>query len=390
MLPEILGGLAALSAGINLWQWFAAGQFPLHKRLDGPEHHPGLTLLKPLKGADEETFNCLESWIAQDFKGPVQILFGVADPNDPVCEIVRELQKLYSRHQIELVVCQPILGANAKVSTLTHLQKKAEHDIWIVSDADVFAPEDLLTDLGNHFREDTTALVNCFYQLLPPLTFGMLWEAVAVNADFWSQVCQSNSMKPMNFALGAVMAVRRESVEDIGGFESLLNQLADDYQLGKRIFALNHRGIPKGVMHRTLPGHKILLSGIPVECREDPKPFGAVWSHQLRWARTIRVCQPGPYFLSILSNVTLFALLAAVAGAPAILWLSCLAIRVLTAGHNIFRITRKTGRVIEALFAPVKDLLALGIWVCSFTGNTVSWRGEAFRVKRGGELVRVE
>src|ERR1035437_635368 len=115
----------------------------------------------------------------------------------------------------------------------------------------------------------------------------MQWEAIAINADFWSQVLQSRSLKPLDFALGAVMATRRRQLEEIGGFAPLVDCLADDYQLGNRI---------------ARRGHPIALSPVVVECWSAPMGWAAVWKHQLRWARTIRVCQPAPYFFSLLSN----------------------------------------------------------------------------------------
>jgi ceramide glucosyltransferase len=271
------------------------------------------------------------------------------------------------------VICDPILGANAKVSTLTYLQKKAKHPFWVVSDADVFAPEDLLLEIAAQFEKDGAALINCFYKLPAPAGPAPLWEAVAVNADFWSQVCQSNSMKPMDFALGAVMAARREAIEKIGGFSPLLNHLADDYQLGRRVFQ---------------SGGKVALSNLVVECREAPRSFRETWKHQLRWARTIRVCQPAPYFFSILSNTTIWTLAWMLSGG----WMAaariCLILRVLTAMENQARLTGEARRATEAIFAPVKDVLQFAIWLCAFTGSKVTWRGETFRVKRGGELVK--
>jgi len=374
ILSAIFGSVAVLSAGINIWQWIAAGRFPLHQRSGKNDFAPGVTLFKPLKGADEETCSCLESWLKQDYRGAMQILFGVADSNDPVCEIVRELQKQYSDRDTELVVCDPILGANAKVSTLTYLERKAKHAFWVISDADVLAPFDLLSEIAPKFLQSEVALVNCFYKLPPAKTAAMVWENIGVNADFWSQVCQSNSLKPMNFALGAVMAVRREAFEKIGGFKSLLNQIADDYQLGRRL-ADN--------------GGKIELANIVVECRESPKNFVEVWKHQLRWARTIRVCQPGPYFASILSNLTVWTLaFVAVSGwTPAVGFLT---IRIVTAVHNDERLTLREMGWLESVFAPLKDLLQFVVWLCAFTGNSVVWRGEKFLVKRGGELVKVQ
>jgi ceramide glucosyltransferase len=374
MISAILGGLTVLSAGINLWQWAAAGRFPLRAQIPKATASVGVTLFKPLKGADDYTHNCLESWLAQDYAGPTQILFGVADPNDPVCEIVRDLISLYPHRDIELIICQPILGPNAKVSTLTYLQAKAKHPIWIVSDADVFAPESLLTEIATRFEQDpAVALVNSFYKLPAPETFGGLWESISVNADFWSQVCQSNSMQPMRFALGAVMAARREAVEKIGGYKSLLNQLADDYQLGKRIAA---------------SGGKIELTTSVVECREEAKSFAQIWAHQLRWSRTIRVCQPVPYFFSILSNTTLFAVATSLVNpfCPGIL--PSLLVRLATAMHNAYRLTQRRESILEAMFVPVKDLLQFVIWLLSFTGNKIVWRNETFHVSKDGELLK--
>jgi ceramide glucosyltransferase len=379
MLSAILGTVAVVSAGINLWQWWAAGRFPLHRRISKPTQSgttpPGATLLKPLKGADEETRGCLESWFTQDYSGPVQILFGVADANDPVCEIVRDLQRQFPERDSQLIVCDPILGANAKVSTLTYLQREAKHPFWIISDADVFAPPELLTEMIPKFEPADVALVNCFYKLSPAKTMAMIWENIGANADFWSQVCQSNSLKPMNFALGAVMGVRRGAIEMIDGFKPLLNQLADDYQLGKRLAD---------------SGRKIELCNIVVECREHEKGFVEVWKHQLRWARTIRVCQPGPYFASILNNTTVWSLLwIAITPLNNIAPL-CLIVRTVTAIHNEFRLTRRFADALESLFTFAKDILQFVVWLCAFTGNTVVWRGEKFLVKRGGELVRIQ
>ncbi|MGZ5545191.1 MAG: glycosyltransferase, partial [Limisphaerales bacterium] len=155
----------------------------------------------------------------------------------------------------------------------------------------------------------------------------------------------------------------------------LLNQLADDYQLGKRLAD---------------SGRKIELCNVVVECREHAKGFVDVWKHQLRWARTIRVCQPGPYFASILSNTTLWALLwMAVAPLNNIAPI-CLVIRTATAIHNEFRLTRRFADAFESLFTFAKDLLQFVVWVCAFGGNSVVWRGEKFLVKRVGELVRFQ
>jgi len=409
-LNAILGALALLSLALTLWQWLAARRFPLHQRLAVPPpgapqpEAPGLTLLKPLKGCDAFTEDCLRSWFAQQYSGPVQILFGVAAAADPVGEVVRKLQREFPARDAQLVVCGTLLGANAKVSTLTELERLAKHDLLIISDADVRVPPDLLTNvvapllelvcppqrMGVGTGERDCGLACCFYRLANPATLAIQWEAVAINADFWSQVLQSQSLKPIDFALGAVMALRRRALEEIGGFKALVNCLADDYQLGNRI---------------ARRGHSIALCPVVVECWSAPTDWAAAWKHQLRWARTIRVCQPVPYFFSILSNATLWPLLwlAARPTAPVFAFvLFALLFRILTALNHQHRLQQHPspgGQVVQvsarapfhyAWLIPVKDLLQAAVWLLAFLGNRIEWRGQRMRLRPDGTLERLD
>src|SRR5215469_7558192 len=274
-------------------------RFPLHQRTADKSFAPAVTLLKSLKGADGATEDCLRSWFAQEYAGEVQILFAIASPDDPVSDIVQKLTTEFPQRDVQLLVVPQLIGANAKVSKLSELEKLAKHEILVISDADVRVPPDFLANAVLPLRASEVGLVNCFYRLANPTTVAMQWEAIAINADFWSQVLQSQTLKPLDFALGAVMLTRRKQLEEIGGFKSLADCLADDYQLGNRI---------------ARKGHRIVLCPVVVECWDPPMTWHAVWKHQLRWARTIRVCQPVPYFFSILSNAGFWALLCLVTG----------------------------------------------------------------------------
>ena len=230
----------------------------------------------------------------------------------------------------------------------------------------------------------------------------MQWEAIAINADFWSQVLQCRSIKPLDFALGAVMATTRQQLEAIGGFNALVDFLADDYQLGNRI---------------AKRGGRVVLSPVVVECWDSPKNWSEVWRHQLRWARTIRACQPLPYFFSILGNATLWPLLwviAAIATASEtsgtttvsgatvsvvvslhplsqallfalVIWLA----RVLTAMRQESRLTCSHSHWAFFWLVPIKDLLNVALWALAVLGKTVEWRGQRYRVQRGGRLVKI-
>ena len=295
----ILSALALISFGLLLWQFTVAQRFPLHTRVKDNSFAPAVTILKPLKGSDEHTASCLRSWLTQKYRGPVQVLFGAADADDPACFTVKNLLKEFPDCDAELILTSERLGPNGKAANVAQLARHAKHPLLCLADADVRAPEDLLTNIAAPLRDTNVGLVNCFYRLASPTTPAMRWEAVAVNADFWSQVLQSNTLKPQDFALGAVMLTRRKAVEKIGGFETLVDYLADDYQLGNRI------------AHNRM---RIELSPVVVECWDKPMNFRAVWNHQLRWARTIRVSQPVPYFFSILGNATFWAAMLALFG----------------------------------------------------------------------------
>lgn len=368
----LLSLLAFLSIVLNLWQWWAGRRFPLHEQPEASSFSPGVSILRPCKGADSETAACLESWFLQKHSGDYEILFGVASENDPVCGVIRGLISKHPDRDARLLICQPILGTNAKVSSLCYLERKARFEHLVIADQDVYVKSNFLGSLIQPLSDKSVGLVNCFYILEQPRNLGMRLESVAVNADFWSQVLQGNMLKPMDFALGAVMATRKSNLAQIGGFQALLDYLADDYQLGHRIAEA---------------GAKVDLSRVPVHCRSEEQTFIDVWKHQLRWARTIRVCQPGPYFLSILSNGTLWPLLACALHSPlstALLAVG-LSVRMITAAGNYRRLTREPGWS-AFLLAPIKDLLQTVVWALSFLGNEITWRGQRFSVDKGGKL----
>jgi len=392
-LDIIFGTLALLSFALLLWQWIAAVRFPLHRRIAHPGFAPAITLFKPLKGCDDTTAASLESWLKQNYAGPTQVLFGVANPEDPACRVVDALLKKYPHHDAQLIICPETYGANGKVSTLIQLEKLAKHDLVLVSDADVRVPEDFLANVVAPLREQPVGLVNCFYRLANPTTVAMQWEAIGVNADFWSQVLQSQMLKPMDFALGAVMLTRRRLLTGIGGFQSLANCLADDYQLGQRV---------------AKSGHRIVLCPVVVECWDAPTGWRAAWKHQLRWARTIRVCQSVPYFFSILSNATLWPLLWLIASLPQMMVIantpstgtSIIGIRLpwelpiaaaLLLGRILVaqRLQRRLASERQAAppwLVPVKDLLQAATWFGAFAGNTIEWRGQQMKLDRDGTL----
>ncbi len=373
----VLAVLATVSCGLTVWQHIVARRFALHQKTSSSRDTPAVSILKPLKGIEPDTEECLRSWLTQAYQGPVQILFGVARLEDPVCPIVEKLIREFPQVDARLVHCQSKLGANAKVSSLIQLRRAAKHELIVISDADVYVTPDFLEQNLPLLADEKVGLVNFFYELARPATAAMRWEAVAINGDFWSQVLQSRSLKPIDFALGAVMITREKQLKEIGGFEELAEYLADDYRLGNLI---------------AKRGYRIEISGHVVECRSSPMSWGEVWRHQFRWARTIRICQPGPYFLSILSNATLWPLLWLCAGRSAMTAFIVgffLLIRLFTAAENQRLLTRNNSHLLWLWLVPFKDLSQVLLWGLSFLTTRIVWRGTYYHVAPGGKLVEV-
>jgi ceramide glucosyltransferase len=378
VLTTSLAILTGISFLLTLWRWVVSLRFPLHRKTVVPTSLPGLTVLKPLKGRDAETRNCLRSWFLQEYPGPVQILLGTADANDPVCALVQELLAEFPQIDARLAICSESPGGNAKVSTLRQLEPGIRHPLVMISDADVRVPPDFAANVAPLLADPGAGLVNCFYRLANPSTPAMRLEALAINADFWTHVLQSRSLRAVDFALGAVMTLPAAQLKEAGGFAALSEYLADDYQLGRRVASQQKR---------------IEFATVVAECWDAPMNWKQVWAHQTRWARTIRYCQPFAFFLSILDNASLWPLLwLAAARHPAALALcgGCLVFRAGSALHQESRLTQSHVRLARAWMPPVKDLLDVMIWAGAFAGNRVTWRGKNYRLLPGGKLSKVE
>jgi ceramide glucosyltransferase len=342
-----------------------------------PQPLPGVTVFKPVRGVDTFTRECLASFLNQDYPA-VQVLFGVADPGDPVLAVLRNLGA-GSASEVEIVVCPERLGLNPKVNVLRQLEPRARHDIWVVADSDVKVGRDFLRETVAALLKQGGGLVSCPYRAGESATLGARLEALTISGDFMPSVAVAHYLEDIRFALGAAMVFFRDDLRRIGGFAALSDFLADDYQLGWQ-------------MHQD--GVKVALSPYVVETVNPEMTLQDYLWHQLRWTRTYRVCRPKGYLAYGITHALVWSLLAwAVSGLAGFglgLVAAALALRLALAWFSE-RLCLK-GRLPTASFLllPVKDLLAFGLWLMSFLGNEVAWQGARFRVTGEGKLRPLE
>jgi len=336
---------------------------------------PAVTILKPLKGSDPELFANLSSFCAQDY--PVlQIVFGVADRNDPAVQVVHQLQARFASVRIDLVIDPRRYGSNAKVSNLHHMYRVAEHEIILVADSDIRVAPGYLRRVLRQFEDPHVGLVTCLYRAVSRGNLPASVEALCVNTDFVPAVLVAGAVEKPSYAFGATIAMRRSALEEIGGFLPLANHLADDYQLGNRI---------------ATRGHRLALSNEVVETVIASSSWRRMFEHQLRWARTQRLCRPAGYFGSVVTQGTLWATLNLFcfhfSPAACVLSGAAYAVRIATASAICNRYLRAPLSFATALLVPLKDLFSSFVWLLAFLGNTVQWGGQRYRVMSDGQMV---
>ena len=333
---------------------------------------PPISILKPLKGTDPEIYESFRSHCLQDYP-EYEIIFGVSDPNDSAIESVHALQREFPDRKIRLIVCSKILGANVKVSNLVQMLPEARYSCLIVNDSDIRVEPDYLRRVTAPLADPRVGMVTCLYRGVSSATLGSRLEALGISTDFCAGVLAARQLEGgIHFGLGSTLAFRRSELEKIRGFNSILDYLADDYELGKRIAALNL---------------EVKLSDVVVETYLPAYRLRDYMDHQLRWARGVRDARAGGYFGLVFTFGILWSLLNLVAS-KASAW-SCAALaltlilRFAVAWKVGWRILSDRQVVRYAWLIPLRDLIAVWVWILSLAGHTVIWRGERFRLKDG-------
>ncbi|KAA0891694.1 bacteriohopanetetrol glucosamine biosynthesis glycosyltransferase HpnI [Oryzomonas rubra] len=336
---------------------------------------PAVTILKPVKGMDAGSYENFASFCRQEYAGPVQLLFAAASADDPVIPVIHRLREEFGGNRVALVINPAIHGPNYKVSNLINAFPQARHDIIIVCDSDIRVPPDYLKSVTARFSDPQVGLVTSLYRTSSAPTIATAIEATGFTAEMIPNVLVALQLEGLSFALGASMAVRREALASIGGFEALADYLADDYQLGNKV-------------HRA--GWRIALDGTFVESMLKAEDLVTVLARQLRWARTMRASRPGGYLASGMTLPFPGALLAAFVAPSfpqalvAIALLYCVRLAVTTVFSR--RFVRDNLLPVWLWLIPLRDMLAFFTWALSFLGNRVEWRGSRFRLRPGGKI----
>ena len=327
-----------------------------------------VTLLKPLCGAEPETYECLRSFCDQAYP-EFQVIFGVCDSNDPALTIVERLQREFPRLDLAVAIDRRQHGSNRKVSNLINMMPLARHEYLVLSDSDVRVERDYLAKVVAPLHDGGVGVVTCAYRGRPRRGLWSLLGSLFINEWFMPSVRVAAMTGSRSFAFGATIAMRRQVLASIGGFASIANQLADDYRLGE---LTRRRGL------------RTVLSEVMVEVCVAERSFADLARHELRWLRTIRALRPMGYGLSFVTfGVPVAALGTLLTGgaAPAV---GMLAITALARVMLHLSMREPGSSALQLAVLPLRDALTLALWAWSFVTRRVHWREVRYFVTRDG------
>ena len=362
--PSLMYGL------ISLW----CGYIYFKRKKPVPGFCPPVTILKPVKGMDAESFANFASFCRQQYP-KFQIVFAAASTDDAVIPVIERLRAEFPEVDIDLVVDNRIYGPNYKVCNLLNAYPRAKYDIIIVCDSDIRVGERYLHEVCRLFSDPAVGLVTSLYRTSQVNGPACAIEAMGFTSEMVPNVLVAQKLEGLSFALGASMAVRRSALEKIGGFAVLVDYLADDYQLGNKLYRA---------------GYRLELSDYFVESIMPRETLKNILSRQLRWSRTMRVSRPGGYFAAGITQPFPAALLAiAVSHCSAAGFTAAL---ILYSSRALLALVYSRFFVRDAIFPrwlwllPFRDLLAFATWGLSFLGNRIRWRGHRYRLLPGGKI----
>jgi ceramide glucosyltransferase len=377
-IVTVFGALASTGYYV-LCMWSAIGFLSERKKVNSNRSGPPLpvSILKPLKGTDPEMYESFRSHCLQDYH-EYEIIFGASDPNDPAIKLVERLQAEFPDCAIQLVICQKNLGSNTKVSNLAQMLPHARYEYLIVNDSDIRVEPDYLYRVVTPLADPQTGMVTCLYRGIAKSTLGSHLESVGISTDFSGGVLAARVAEGgIRFGLGSTLAFRRRDLQAIGGFEGFVDYLADDYELGSRLAA---RGL------------KVKLSEIVVETFLPPYTFGEFIRHQLRWARSVRDSRRWGYVGLVLTFGLFWAFLSVVlADGARWAWslLAAVAIMRIAMAMVVGRLVLQDRQMPRwMILIPLRDLVAVAVWMASFLGHRIAWRGDSFILK-DGKLARI-
>jgi ceramide glucosyltransferase len=343
-----------------------------------PNQLPPVTIFKPVHGMEARLEQNLESFFQQEYP-TYEIIIGARREDDPAIILAKNIARRYPQIKSSFVASGPPEWPNAKVFTLDKMIPLSRNDFFVISDSDVRVDRDFLRNVIPPLFGRKLGLVTCLYRGDPASDFWSFLEALGMSVEMPSGVVTADMLEGIRFALGPAVALRRDSLDAIGGIRATADYYSDDYVLGNKIWAA---------------GYKVIFSHYFIHHVLTPRPFLRTLGDQLRWMKSTRHSRPWGHIGSGLTFAMPFGLLGLIAAAALGHW-----------GLGLwFLATAFANRMIQSIVVgwwlmrdqralkfcwlyPLRDLQGFGVWLASFLSHTFYWRGEIYRFTKDGRII---
>ena len=366
----LLSALSILSGLYVLFTCFCFFQFRRQKPTH-PRQKPPVTILKPLCGDEYGLADNLRSFCRQNYPH-YQIVFGLQDPNDSALPIVQQVMNEFQHLDLALVIDTTGRCRNLKIANLINMLPQAKYDILVMVDSDMRVTPDYLTDVTADFANPAVGAVTCLYRGIPDNSLWSKLGALQINTNFMPQAVLGEYLKIGNGCFGASISITHDVLGKIGGLESLGSVLADDHELGMRV---------------RQQGLQVIVSPHIIDTIVSEPSFDAMFAHESRWAKTIRMVHAGGYVGSVLTHPLPLALLGVLLNPlsyPAFLILFGVAFLRLLMVVSASLLLDMPLRLLW-LF-PFRDMVSFTVFLNGFLNHTVTWRNSTFHVGHDGHI----
>lgn len=373
LIPVISGSVYSILTVWSAARFFNQSQQGAAGELSS-NSQPPVTVLKPVRGLEKDLKTNLRSICTQDYP-QYQVVYSLQDAADPALPILQEIQAEFGAERVSLALNTVAAGANGKVNNLLGALAAARYDTLIISDSDTNLPPDYIATIVAPLANPDVGCACTPFKVVGAARWFEKLELLTINGDFMPSVIFAEVTGTAKACLGPSIAIKRSTLEAVGGLESLADYLVEDYELGRRLWASGKQ--------------TILLPDI-IDVTVDLNDWRQWWAHQVYWDQNTYLAQPAPFVATILIRAIPFALWFAIARLGDTVGLAVLmttiALRLLAAA--LVAVKLRDGETLRSLYLlPLRDILGLIFWGLAFTQRKVVWRGVEFKLTGNGKMV---
>jgi ceramide glucosyltransferase len=338
-----------------------------------PSHFPPISILKPLKGLEDNLFDNLESFCLQYYP-EYEIIFCLQDENDPAYKVAKKVKEKFADKPISIVVERCNRGLNPKVNNLFSAYRYSNYATFLISDSNVKVDTHYLRRIAPSLDNPEVGLVCNLIRGVGGRTLGSILENLHLNSFIMGNICLLDRYFNLPCVIGKSMFMRKKDFEAIGGLDSVKDVLAEDHFIGEKIRERKQR---------------VVISNYLINNVNEYWGLRKFINRHVRWGK-MRWKIGGIRYLSELAINPVF-----VSSLPVFLYgltRETLSFFLIISGIKMigdFYLGRKVGTLLHPLcylLSPIKDLLIGLIWFVPFIDDTVIWRGNRYRIGKGTRL----